>query len=121
MPVAGEDSASGWLGSGRFDSKLPLPRLACGYTLTAMTTSLQAWGNSQGIRIPKALLRELKLDVGASLELVLSPKKDAIVVRLVKPKESVRGRLRIEDLADAMPKDYESTEFGWDSVGKEVW
>ncbi len=86
-----------------------------------MTTSLQAWGNSQGIRIPKALLRELKLDVGASLELVLSPKKDAIVVRLVKPKESVRGRLRIEDLADAMPKDYESTEFGWDSVGKEVW
>lgn len=86
-----------------------------------MTTTLQSWGNSQGIRLPKALLKALELDSGASLELALSPKKDAIVVRPVKKKAPVRGRHRIEDLAAAMPKNYKTAEFGWDAAGREVW
>ncbi len=86
-----------------------------------MTTTLQSWGNSQGIRLPKALLKALDLDSGSSLELALTPKKDAIVVRPVKKKVPVRGRHRIEDLAAAMPKNYKSSEFGWDAAGREVW
>ncbi len=86
-----------------------------------MTTTLQSWGNSQGIRLPKALLKALELEAGSSLELALSPKKDAIVLRPVRKSTSVRGRHRIEDLAAAMPKNYEATEFGWDAAGREVW
>ncbi len=86
-----------------------------------MTTTLQSWGNSQGIRLPKALLKALELDTGSSLELALTPKKDAIVVRPVKKRAQVRGRHRIEDLAAAMPKSYKTAEFGWDAVGREVW
>lgn len=86
-----------------------------------MTTTLQSWGNSQGIRLPKTLLKALDLETGSSLELALSAKKDAIVVRPVKTRAPVRGRHRIEDLAAAMPKNYKTAEFGWDAVGREVW
>ena len=86
-----------------------------------MTTTLQAWGNSQGVRLPKALLAALKLEAGADVEIALSPKKDAIIVKPVKAPARIRGRHRIEDLAAAMPKDYKAVEFGWEACGREVW
>lgn len=86
-----------------------------------MITTLQAWGNSQGIRIPKALLTALHLDSGASLEVELSETKDAIIVRPVKAPSRFRGRHRIEDLAAAMPKDYAAAEFEFGMSGREVW
>ena len=86
-----------------------------------MTTTLQAWGNSQGVRWPKALLTALRLETGASLELELTPKRDAIIVKPAKPASRVRGRHRIEDLAAAMPKGYKAAEFGWGVDGREVW
>ena len=86
-----------------------------------MTTTLQAWGNSQGVRLPKALLAALHLRVGASLEVALSPKKDAIIVKPATVPARVRGRHRIEDLVAAMPKRYKAAEFGWGTSGREVW
>ena len=86
-----------------------------------MTTTLQAWGNSQGVRLPKTLLAALRLETGASLEIKLSPKKDAIIVKPAKPASRIRGRHRIEDLAAAMPKGYQAAEFGWGVDGREVW
>ena len=86
-----------------------------------MTTTLQAWGNSHGVRLPKALLAALQLEAGASVEVQLSPKKDAIIVKPSKATSRVRGRHRIEDLAAAMPKAYKAAEFDWGTEGKEVW
>jgi len=86
-----------------------------------MNTTLQAWGNSQGVRLPKVLLAALRIETGARLEVELSPKKDAIIVRPVKTASRVRGRHRIEDLVAAMPKDYAVTEFPWGTEGREVW
>lgn len=86
-----------------------------------MTTRLQAWGNSQGVRLPKALLAALRLESGASVEVELSPKKDAIIVKPTKLTPRVRGKHRIEDLVAAMPKGYKAAEFGWDASGREVW
>ena len=86
-----------------------------------MTTKLQAWGNSKAVRLPKALLAALDLDTGASLELTLSPKKDAIIVKPAKATSRVRGRHQIEDLAAAMPRDYKTAEFDWEPTGREVW
>jgi antitoxin MazE len=86
-----------------------------------MTTTLQAWGNSQGVRLPKVLLAALRLEAGARVEVELSPKKDAIIVRAAKMPSRVRGRHRIEDLVAAMPKGYKAAEFAWGTSGREVW
>lgn len=86
-----------------------------------MNTTLQAWGNSQGVRLPKALLAALRIETGARLEVELSPKKDAIIVRPLKATSEVRGRHRIEDLVAAIPKDYAVSEFDWCKEGREVW
>jgi antitoxin component of MazEF toxin-antitoxin module len=45
-----------------------------------MTTTLQAWGNSQGVRLPKSLLASLNLETGDDVEIELTPKKDAIII-----------------------------------------
>jgi len=86
-----------------------------------MTTTLQAWGNSQGVRLPKALLAALRLEAGARLDVELSAKKDAIIVKPVRTTSRVRGRHRIEDLVAAMPRGYKTAEFGWGTSGREVW
>jgi antitoxin component of MazEF toxin-antitoxin module len=86
-----------------------------------MTTRLQAWGNSQGVRLPKALVAALHLKTGASVEVALSPKKDAIIVKPSGVPPRVRGRHRIEDLVAEMPKRYKGAEFGWNKSGREVW
>ena len=86
-----------------------------------MTTTLQSWGNSQGVRLPKALLSALRLESGASVEIELSPKKDAIIVKPSKLSPRIRGKHRIEDLVAGMPKGYQAAEFGWDASGREVW
>jgi len=46
-----------------------------------------------------------------------------VLADLTKPKTRarLRRRLRIEDLAAAMPKDYQRAEFGWNQSGREVW
>lgn len=86
-----------------------------------MITTLQAWGNSQGLRLPKALLSVLHLEAGSSVEIELSPKKDAIIVRPSRVHSRVRGRHRIEDLVAAMPKGYKADECDWGRSGQEVW
>jgi antitoxin MazE len=86
-----------------------------------VTTTLQAWGNSQGVRLPKALLASLDLKSGAAVEIELSPKKDAIIVRPAKAPSRVRGRHRIEDLVEAIPKGYKTAGFEWGTSGREVW
>jgi antitoxin MazE len=92
-----------------------------GLYFASMTTTLQAWGNSQGLRLPKALLAALRLEAGAQVEIGLNPKKDAIIVKPVKPPSHIRGRHRIEDLVAAMPKGYKTVSFEWGTSGREVW
>lgn len=86
-----------------------------------MTTTLQARGNSQEVRLPKTLLTALGLENGAAVEVVLTPKKDAIIVKPTQAGSQVRGRHRIEDLIAAMPKGYKVAEFDWRAEGREVW
>ena len=92
-----------------------------GLYVSAMTTTLQAWGNSQGVRLPKALLTALGIENGAEVEVELAPKKDAIIVKPARSSRAVRGRHRIEDLVAAMPKNYKAAEFAWEQKGREVW
>jgi len=84
-------------------------------------TRLQSWGNSQGIRLPKALLATLQLAEGSRVEIELSPRKDAVIMKPATISSRVRGRHRIENLVAAMPKGYKSAEFDCGMSGREVW
>lgn len=82
-----------------------------------MLAKIQKWGNSQGLRFPKSILRQAKLAVGDEVEVTV--KKGQIVVREA---ERVRGKYRLEDLVARIPKGYTPREVDWGRpVGREVW
>lgn len=82
-----------------------------------MLTKVQKWGNSQGLRVTKALLDEARINVGDAVN--VSVRKGRIVVE---PVTRVRGRYDLKTLIARMPKGYQAEELDWGSpVGKEVW
>jgi antitoxin MazE len=82
-----------------------------------MRSKIQKWGNSQGIRLSKNLLADVRLDVGDEIEIRA---KDGVLV--VSPTQRVRGRHKLEDLVARIPEDYQTIEVDWGApVGKEVW
>jgi antitoxin MazE len=44
-----------------------------------MTTTIQRWGNSQGIRIPQAFLKQLHISVGDTVDFALG--ENEIIIR----------------------------------------
>lgn len=81
-----------------------------------MRATIQKWGNSQGIRIPKAFLDALGMIENDSVE--LNREGDNLVITKTK-KET---ELTLEDIF----KDYSGTdateEFDWGApAGREVW
>lgn len=82
-----------------------------------MLAKIQKWGNSQGLRIAKNLLTDVRLDVGDEVEITV---KEGIMI--VAPAKRIRGRHSIEDLAARIPKDYRPSEVDWgEPAGKEIW
>jgi len=87
-----------------------------------MQTTLQKWGNSQGVRLPKAIIDSLGIAVGAQLTVEVSRENCQITIAPTTDLRAVRGRHRIEDLiADSSPKAFEGA-YDWGTPqGKEVW
>ena len=82
-----------------------------------MLSKIQKWGNSQGIRIPKGILEDSKIEIGEDVDISI---KDGTIV--IKKANMIRGRYKIEDLVAKMPKDQELSEVDWgDPEGQEVW
>lgn len=82
-----------------------------------MVTTVQRWGNSQGLRLRKALLEDAGIAVGDRVDVTV---RDGALV--VTPVARVRGRLDLGQLLDRMPQDYKPAEVDWgDPVGKEAW
>jgi antitoxin MazE len=82
-----------------------------------MTTKIQAWGNSQGLRIPRELLEAVQMSIGDEVE--ISTEGNAIVIRGAR---KIRGRYKLEDLLAQLPEDYQGEELDWGKPqGKEVW
>lgn len=79
------------------------------------TTTLQRWGNSLGLRMPKQLLLELNWDVGDKL--MLSRQDDKLVIESAHPR-----RKTIQELFDGYIGNYQAQEIDWgEPVGKEMW
>lgn len=82
-----------------------------------MLTRIQKWGNSQGLRFPKAIMEEAHLNVGDDVSLSIHEGKI-----IVEPVRRVHGKYQIEDLVAQMPEDYQIEEVDWGApAGKEVW
>jgi antitoxin component of MazEF toxin-antitoxin module len=89
--------------------------------IEGMTTTLRSWGNSQGIRLPKPLLAALRLESGADVELGLTPKKDAILIKPVTKPRRNRRKVHLEELVAAMPRGYKPVELPSKPAGREAW
>ncbi len=82
-----------------------------------MISKVQKWGNSQGIRIPKNLLKNTQIEIGEDVDISIKAGKI-----IIKPTNKIKGRYSISDLASKMPKEYNPKEENWGiPVGKEAW
>ncbi|MCB1124883.1 MAG: AbrB/MazE/SpoVT family DNA-binding domain-containing protein [Verrucomicrobiae bacterium] len=87
-----------------------------------MNTTLQRWGNSQGIRIPKAMVELLGMRIGSELAIEVSGDRSQITLTPARETRPVRGRHRIEDLVASSSPDAFEGESGWGGPkGREVW
>ncbi len=80
-----------------------------------MITSIQKWGNSQGIRIPKILLDTVKWSKDEQITIVVDNGK--LVIEKAKEK-----RKNIKELFADYKEEYTPTEIDWGKPeGKEIW
>jgi len=81
-----------------------------------MTTTISAWGNSQGLRFPKNLLKELHLSIGDKLKILVEDNKI-----ILEPQKKERVKYNIDDLVAQIPQDYKASEVFEKREGKEEW
>jgi antitoxin MazE len=82
-----------------------------------MITKVQKWGNSQGVRLSKALLSDAEINVGDAVNVAV---RDGAIV--VTPARRVRGGHDLRELVRRIPKGYKPKELDWGHpVGREVW
>ena len=81
----------------------------------AMSTQIAKWGNSLGLRLPKSVAREARLDDGDVVS--VSVKDGAIVVRPARPTYS------LDDLGARITRRNRHQEADWGDapVGRELW
>lgn len=78
-----------------------------------MYGTIQKWGNSQGIRIPKSVLAAAQMNENDDVEIIVT--QEAITLR------KVRRRRSLDDLFAGYRGDYQPVEFDTGAdVGREV-
>ncbi len=78
------------------------------------TTQIARWGNSLGLRIPKAIAREANVDEGDTVD--VSVKHGVIVIRASRPTHS------LDQLVARITSRNRHGETGWGpAVGDELW
>ncbi len=78
-----------------------------------MTGKIQKWGNSMGVRIPKAIMEKANLSVNS--EIAIECKNQKIIIY---PKKK---SIQLKDLLSKITKDNLHTEDSHIKVGKEIW
>lgn len=81
-----------------------------------MTTKIQKWGNSQGIRLPKHLLDLLKWSEDEQIQ--VSAQDGRIIIERAEPER----RRKIGELFEGYDGEYTAEEIDWGKPeGNEVW
>lgn len=81
-----------------------------------MTATISNWGNSQGLRFPKDIMRELHLSIGDKVNIFVENQK--IILEPIKTKKHIYN---INDLVKQIPSDYSPIELLNDKSGIEEW
>jgi antitoxin MazE len=81
-----------------------------------MVATISHWGNSQGLRFPKDIMRELSLHVGDKLKILIEDQKI-----ILEPIKQEREKYNIDDLVKKLPKNYKAYEEFENKVGLEQW
>lgn len=80
-----------------------------------MTVQIQKWGNSQGIRLPKYILKEIQW--GESEELTIKTEEGKIILEKVCEKKN-----NIKERFANFNGEYEGMDMdGGTAIGKEIW
>jgi len=83
----------------------------------SMVTKVQKWGNSQGLRLPKQVLKDARISIGDDVDVTA---RDGVIV--IAPVRRVRGKQSLQELVSGIPKNYEPGEIDWGKpVGREAW
>lgn len=81
-----------------------------------MTTTIQKWGNSQGVRIPKILLDSINWSENE--EVSINIEKDKLVIE----KAKTQNRKNIKELFKDYKGEYKPEEIDWgEPEGEEIW
>jgi len=81
-----------------------------------MTAVISKWGNSQGLRVPKDVMKTLHLSVGDEVNIFVQNNK-----AIIEPVKKEKIKYDINELVAKIPKDYQAKEEFILSVGKEEW
>lgn len=81
-----------------------------------MTVTISKWGNSQGLRFPKDIMKSLHLSVGDKVKIFIEDHKV-----IIEPLQEKRKTYDINDLVKDIPNDYKPYEEFSDKVGIEEW
>jgi len=73
-----------------------------------LVTTIQKWGNSQGLRLSRELLHAARIELGDEVELTL---KDGVII--VAPVRRRRGSYSLDDLVARIPEGYQVEEGAW--------
>jgi antitoxin MazE len=80
-----------------------------------MTSTVQKWGNSLALRLPREVVREAQIHQGTPVDIVVSGKKIVL-----EPRKTRRYSLR--QLVGRITKSSIHSEQSWGAVrGREVW
>jgi antitoxin MazE len=81
-----------------------------------MTATISTWGNSQGLRFPKDIMKELHLSIGDKVKIFIENQKI-----IIEPMTASREKFDINDLVDEIPQNYTVHEEFDTKVGLEEW
>lgn len=80
-----------------------------------MTTTIQKWGNSQGVRIPKAILEDAGWNENE--EIIVIVENGKLIMEKTKQK-----RKNIKELFENYKEEYKPQEVDWGKPeGEEIW
>ena len=83
-----------------------------------MYTTIQKWGNSQAVRLPKYILESVSLEENDRIE--ITSDNDAINIKKTARKN--RAKKSLQERFEGYTGDYQCEEYDWGPpVGKEVW
>jgi len=82
----------------------------------SLEISISKWGNSQGLRIPKDIIKALQINIGDKVRIFIE--NNRAIIEPIKKKKIYN----IDDLIADIPSDYsKDRELLSQSMGKEIW